>query len=133
MKLSPTFFAPHLYMKNVAAGIEFCQKAFGAVELRRWSNPDGGVHVVEMTIDGLLFHIHEEVPRKGQLSPETLDATTSLVGVFTPDPDTLFRNAVACGGRVVDPMEDFDYGYRQGVVADPFGHQWLIQKRISEA
>jgi PhnB protein len=50
--------------------------------------------------------------------------------VFAGDPDRLFAAAVAAGGRVVSEMQDYDYGYRQGVVADPFGHQWLLQKRI---
>ncbi len=45
-----TFFAPHLYLKAVADGIAFYQAAFGAFERRRWSNPDGSVHVAEMAI-----------------------------------------------------------------------------------
>jgi PhnB protein len=130
MKPSSVTFAPHPYLKNVAAGIDFYQKAFGAVELRRWSNPDGSVHVVEMAIEGALFHVHEETPRNGQLSPESLKGTSSLIGVFASDPDKLFNSAIAAGGKVVDPIQDFEYGYRQGIVADPFGHQWLLQKRI---
>ena len=38
---NPTFFAPHLTLRNVLAGMEFYKAAFGAIELRRWSNPDG--------------------------------------------------------------------------------------------
>ena len=53
----------------------------------RWSNPDGSVHVAEMSIDGAMFHIHEEVGRENQLSPETVQAVTSLIGMFVPDPD----------------------------------------------
>jgi PhnB protein len=125
-----TTFAPHLYVKTVAAAIDFYRTAFGAIELRRFSNPDGSVHVVEMTIDGALFHVHEEREDVGQLSPETLRATTSQIGVFADDPDALFEMAIASGGKVVHPMQDWDYGYRQGVVADPFGHQWLLEKKI---
>jgi PhnB protein len=64
------------------------------------------------------------------LSPEALDATTLLIGLFTPDPDKLFHDAVSAGAHVVNVMEDYDYGYRQGTITDPFGHQWLIQKKI---
>jgi len=110
--------------------MEFYMKAFGAVELRRWSNPDGSVHVAEMSIGGAMFHIHEEVTRDKQLSPETVKAVTSLIGMFVPDPDCLVRDAVTAGGHVTSPLQDYDYGYRQGVVTDPFGHQWLIQKKI---
>jgi PhnB protein len=127
---SQTFFAPHLTLRNVLAGIEFYKSAFGAIELRRWSNPDGSVHVAEMAIEGALFHLHEEVAAAGELSPQTLKATTVLVGLFVADPDTTMKNAVAAGGHQTKPMRDYDYGYRQGVVTDPAGHQWLIQKRI---
>jgi PhnB protein len=125
-----TFFAPHLAMKNVLAGVEFYKKAFGAVELRRFSNPDGSVHVAEMEIEGALFHMHEETPKSNQLSPETLKATTNVIGTFSVDPDALYNRAVAAGAKILSPIQDFEYGYRQGIVADPFGHQWLIQKKI---
>jgi PhnB protein len=125
-----TFFAPHLALINVKAGIEFYVKAFGAKELRRFSNDDGSVHVAEMEIDGAMFHLHEETQRSNQLSPETVKATTLVIGMFTPDPDQLFQQAVKAGGIISSEMQNYDYGYRQGVITDPFGHQWLIQKKI---
>ena len=126
----PTFFAPHLTLRNVLAEIEFCKAAFGAVELRRWSNPDGSVHVGELSINGALFHLHEEMPGTRELSPETLKGTTSAIGLFVPDPADTVRKAVAAGGRETKPVKDYDYGYRQGTVTDPAGHVWLIQKKI---
>jgi PhnB protein len=128
-----TIFAPHLYLTNVAAGIAFYRPAFGAVELRRWSNPDGTVHVAELQIGGALFHLHEERLDAKQLSPQTLKGTSSQIGVFDDDPDALFASAVAAGGQVLSNMQDYDYGYRQGVVVDPFGHQWLLQRKITKA
>lgn len=125
-----TFFAPHLALRNVLTGMEFYKKAFGAVELRRWSNDDGTVHVGEMEIDGALFHLHEESPNSNQFSPETVKATTLVIGTFAANPDALFQLAVDAGAKVLSPIQDYDYGYRQGIVADPFGHQWLIQKKI---
>jgi PhnB protein len=123
-------FAPHLYLRIVADGIDFYHRAFGAVVLRRWSNDDGSVHVAELSIQDAMFHVHEERADAAQLSPETLRGTSFQVGLFVNDPDRLFDAAVAAGAGVVSPMQDFDYGYRQGVVRDPFGHQWLLEKRI---
>lgn len=125
-----TFFAPHLTVRNVLAEMEFCKAAFGAIELRRFSNPDGSVHVGELSIDGALFHIHEEMPGSTEMSPETLRGTTSAIGLFVPDPAKTVKNAVAAGGRETNPVKDYDYGYRQGTVTDPAGHVWLIQKKI---
>lgn len=125
-----TFFAPHLAIRVLRPAIEFYMKAFGARVIRQWDNPDGSVHVAEMTINGAMFHLHEEVPGKNQMSPDSVGATTSLIGLFTEDPDQLVDAATRHGGRVIDPIQDYDYGYRQGTVVDPFGHQWLIQKKI---
>jgi PhnB protein len=125
-----TFFAPHLTVRNVLAEAEFCKAAFGAVELRRFANPDGTLHVAEMEIDGALFHIHEEMPGSGERSPETVKATTSCIGLFVGDVASVARSAVEAGGRLQSPVQDYDYGYRQATVIDPAGHYWLIQKKI---
>lgn len=127
---SPFYFAPQLIIKVVLPAMDYYKKAFSAKELRRWSNPDGSVHVAEMEIGGALFHIHEESKNSNQLSPESVDASTSLIGIFVDDPHRLIKNAEAAGGQVISPVQDFDYGYRQGIIVDPFGHQWLIQKKI---
>jgi PhnB protein len=59
-----------------------------------------------------------------------LRGTTSAIGLFVPDPHATVKSAVAAGGRETTPVQDYDYGYRQGTVTDPFGHVWLIQKKI---
>ena len=130
MNNQSTFFAPMIYLNTVASAIEFYKKAFDAVELRRRTNDDGSVHVAELTIDGALFHLHEEVSRISELSPETLKATTIAIGLFVSDPHAVMAKAVAAGGTEIDPVTDYDYNYRQGCLADPFGHHWLIEKKI---
>ena len=125
-----TFLAPQLSLKVVAPAVAFYKRAFAAKELRIFSNDDGSVHVAELTIGGALFHLHEEMPGSRERSPESLGGTTVLLGVFSPDPDTLMHNALAAGGRELSPMQDYFYGYRQGIVADPFGYHWMLQKQI---
>lgn len=130
MNQHSTFFAPMFYLKQVAPAIELYKKAFDAIELRRWSNDDGSVHVAELTINGALFHLHEEVSRISELSPETLKGTTIAIGLFVSDPHAVMAKAVAAGGTELDPVTDYDYQYRQGCLADPFGHHWLIEKKL---
>jgi PhnB protein len=127
---SVTYFAPQLTIKVVLPAIDFYKHAFGAKELRRWSNPDGSVHVAEMEISGAMFHIHEESPKSKQLSPESVGVATSLIGIFVSEPHAVVKKAESAGGQITSPVQDYDYGYRQGIVVDPFGHQWLIQKKI---
>lgn len=125
-----TFFAPHLAIQKVRVAMEFYQQAFDALVLKTWDNEDGSVHVAEMEIQGALFHLHEEVLSAKQISPETVNTTTVVIGLFTHDPDKLFSQAAEAGGVIANPMQDYDYGYRQGTLVDPFGHQWLIQKKL---
>ena len=60
---SHTAFAPQLYMEDLPRAIEFYKSAFGALEVRRLFNPDGSVHVAEMSIPPALFRLHQEVSR----------------------------------------------------------------------
>ena len=119
-----------IYLKTVAPAIEFYKNAFDAIVLRQWNNDDGSVHVAEMMIDGALFHLHEESIRNNELSPEAVGSTTIAIGLFIDDPHAVMSKAVAAGGKELDPVRDYDYEYRQGCVADPFGHHWLLEKRI---
>ena len=130
MNRPSTFFAPMIYLKVLAPAIEFYKNAFDAIELRRWSNDDCSVHVAELMIDGALFHIHEESTRNNELSPETLKGTSIAIGLFVDDPHTVMAKAVAAGGTELDPVTDYDYQYRQGCLADPFGQHWLIEKKL---
>lgn len=125
-----SFFAPLLALRKVLEGIEFYQSAFGATELQRWSNPDGSVHVAEMAIDGAVFHLHEEVTRTREFSPETLGGVSAVIGLFTADPGALAVRAIAAGAIEESPVRDYEYGYRQGTLRDPFGHLWVVQKKI---
>ena len=128
----PATFAPQLYMEDLSSAIEFYKSAFGAIELRRLNNPDGSVHVAEMSIPPALFRLHQEVSRAREYSPDTLEGTTVVIGLIVDDPDTMVSNAVAAGGKEISPVRDYEYGYRQGTILDPFGHHWLLEKHIEK-
>ena len=125
-------FAPMLYCKNVAAAIEFYKQAFDAKEIRRFSDDDGSVHVAELTIQDAMFHLHEESKHKNELSPETLNGTSVVIGLFTDDVDAFFNAAIKAGATEVHAPQDYEYGMRQAYINDPSGHHWQIQKFISQ-
>jgi PhnB protein len=125
-----TSFAPHLYIPNGVMDISFYKNAFDAVELKKLTNEDGTIHVAELSIDGCLFHLHEEKTIAGQFSPSRINGTTFLVGLFVPDVDAVIEKAVKAGATIASPAQSYDYGYRQGEIKDPFGHIWLIEAKI---
>jgi len=127
-----TYFAPLLTVAAVAPAVEFYKKAFGAEELLIVKNEDGSIHVAELSLQGAIFHLHQEMPGEGERGPEAFGGTTVIVGVFADDPDALMNRAVAAGARVLKPMKSHVYGYRQGMLEDPFGHHWTLQKVIGE-
>jgi PhnB protein len=125
-----TFFAPQLYIKSGVTDISFYEKAFGAVELRRFTNDDGSIHVAEFAINGMLFHLHEESVRSNQFDPQRINGTTVLIGLFVEDVDAVMKKAMDAGASLLSPAQSYDYGYRQGEIKDPFGHVWMIEKDI---
>ena len=126
-----TFFAPELTIENGIMDVDFYKEAFGAVEIRRFSNDDGSIHVSELEIDGALFHLHE-VTSLYSSSPLRLAGTTVTIGLFVEDVDAVIASAVGAGATLKSPAQDYFYGYRQGQIVDPHGHRWQIQKRIPE-
>ena len=124
------FFAPELFINNGVKDISFYEKAFGATEQMRFSNDDGSIHVVELSIDGAIFHIHEITAKQYFFSPDRNNGTTICIGLFVPDVDKVMANAILAGATEVNPAQDYEYGYRQGTIKDPFGHYWQIQKKI---
>jgi PhnB protein len=40
------------------------------------------------------------------------------------------NKALNAGAIEISAAQDYEYGYRQGILKDPFGHYWQIQKRI---
>ena len=123
-------FAPILYMKIVADGIEFYKKGLGATQLRRIDNPDGSAHVAELLIGTSIVRLHEETSRNAEYGPSKLGGTSVVLGLFVDSPDEIIEKAVAAGATLLDPAQDFDYGYRQGKIKDPFGHIWQLEKLI---
>ena len=130
MTNSRIFFAPQLFIPSGVSDISFYLKAFEAVEIRQWRNDDGSVHVADLSINGTIFHLHEERPEKGQLEPNKIKGVTTLIGLFVEDVNTVMNKALEAGATLLSPAQDYDYGYRQGNLTDPFGHHWTIEKSI---
>lgn len=130
MNLSKTSFVPMLMISSGTTDIGFYKNAFNAIELRRWSNDDGSIHVAELEIDGAMFHLHEEKPEKGRFTPAKYNGVTTTIGLMVADVDSIISKAVAAGAKEVSPAQDYEYGYRQGEITDPFGHRWIIEQVI---
>jgi PhnB protein len=124
-------FVPVLSIGSGVTDIEFYKNSFGAAELWRINNPDGSVHVAAFSIDGAVFRLHEESKDGRNLSPDKSGGTTVTIGLSVEDVHAVVAKAAAAGAVVLSPVIDYEYGYRQGEVKDPFGHHWLIEKLLN--
>lgn len=122
---------PMLSVRKGADAIEFYKKAFGASTLSRMDGPDGRLIIAEMAIEGARFFVSEESPQLGNVSPESQGSTTVRMELTIADPDAFIARAVEFDARIIFPVTDHDYGWRQGRIADPFGHQWVVGRPLS--
>ena len=127
--MTASSLTPMLTVKNAVAAAEFYRRAFGAVEQSRFTGPTGHT-VVEMNLDGLRFFVVDENPEVFNLSPTSLDGTTVRIDLTVDDPDTTAARALGAGAREIFPVADQPYGLRQGRIADPDGHHWLIGRPL---
>jgi PhnB protein len=121
---------PFLAVRDVARAVAYYEEVFGAIEEgERHLAPDGR-QVALLLIDGRHVGVATEAPELGTPSPETAGATTVRISLEVDDPDAVAAAAVAGGGRELFAVADQPYGMRQGRIVDPFGHHWLIGKRL---
>ncbi|MBV9963357.1 MAG: VOC family protein [Parafilimonas sp.] len=124
------FFAPQLLIDNGVTDISFYEKAFGAKEHFCLRNDDNSVHVAELNISDAIFHLHE-VTKPNFFTPGKYNGVTAIIGLFVPNVDEVMHKAIKAGAKEINAARDYEYAYRQGEIEDPFGHRWLIEKKLS--
>lgn len=125
-------FIPMLTVKDAASAAEFYRHAFGAEEISRAAAPTGQL-VIELAVQGHGFFAVDENPSAFNVSPGSLGGTTVRLSLIVDDPDALAAQFVAAGGRLIFPVGDQPYGMRQGRVADPEGHHWLLGRPLESS
>lgn len=118
-----------LTVHDAAAAIDFYRRAFDAAEISRVTTPTGQI-VAELAIGDHRFFVVDENPAAFNVSPKALGGTSVRLNLVVDDPDAVAERAIAAGGTLIFPVSDQPYGMRQGRVGDPFGHHWLIGRRL---
>jgi PhnB protein len=122
---------PYLVVKDAAAAIDFYVKAFGAIELYRLADPQGGrIGHAELLIGTSRIMLADEYPERDFRGPQSLKGTPVSFLIYVEDADSRFNHAIALGATLQQPVKDQFYGDRSGSLLDPFGHHWTIATRI---
>jgi PhnB protein len=122
----------YLRVRNAPAAIAFYEKAFGAKEKYRLTEPGGRVGHAELDFGGVTLMLSEEYPDMGINGPQTVGGTTFSIHLHVDDADAFIDRAVHAGANLVRPPKDQFYGERSGSVRDPFGHEWILGHSIEK-
>jgi PhnB protein len=121
-----TFASPRLSFKNPAKALEFYKDAFGAKETFRFEVGSGIAHA-EMMIGDSVIMLAEEWPEGDRYSAETWGHSPVGMAINVPNVDTFVEHASAAGAKLMRPIADQFYGYREGTLLDPFGYTWSVR------
>jgi PhnB protein len=120
-----TTAAPRIAFKNAAKAIEFYKNALGAKETFRFEVGSNIPHAV-LEIGDSSIHVTDEWPEGGRFSAETLGHSPISLDITVPDVDSFAEHAIAAGMKVIRPLQDQFYGFRDITMADPFGYSWTV-------
>jgi PhnB protein len=121
-----------IFVRGAVEAIEFYKRAFGATEVGRHADPSGKIVNAEIKIGDSIISLAEETPEWGNHSPQSLGGATAIITLNVADADVVWDQAMSAGAKVIFPIEDQFYGYRQGRLEDPFGHLWIISTQIED-
>lgn len=114
--------SPYLIVDGASDSIHFLEKVFGAVELRRFPNPDGRLMHAEVRIDDTVVMLAD--------STDGWPAVPSHVHIYVPDVDATYKRALEAGATSLqEPVKKEDEDKRGGV-KDAGGTTWWIATKV---
>lgn len=121
---------PRLVIRGADAALEFYRQALGAEVTSRFTAPDGSVVNADVRIGESMLTLKDEddVDR----SAASYGGSPVLLMIMVSDADAVAAAMIVAGARVIFPVSDQSYGYRQGRLEDPFGFQWMLSQDIEE-
>lgn len=125
---------PYLTVKGASDAIELYKKAFGATENHRMPAEDGKrlIHA-EISVNGGIVMLSDHFPEfcnHGEVQLPSFEkpgaASVAMHYNAPADVDGTYARALEAGCKSVQAPEDMFWNARFAVVADPFGHQWML-------
>jgi len=122
---------PQMTLDHAAEAIDWYKKALGAEETSRATGPGGLIMHAELRIGNSRIMVNDAM--MGGKGPKGYGGSPMTLWVYVDDCDTLFKRAIAAGGKVghggMGEMRDQFWGDRSGTFIDPSGYTWTIATR----
>jgi PhnB protein len=122
---------PYLTVRGATDAIALYQKAFGAKVKQRMQAQDGKrlMHA-DLTINGGTVLLCDEFPEHGGPPAPSEERPASVaVAIQFGKPaqvDATYQRAVDAGCKSVLEPQDMFWDARFAMLADPFGHRWML-------
>lgn len=114
--------SPYLVVDGAAVTIDFLERVFGAVEIRRFPGDDGKLMHAEVRIDDTVIMLADGV--------EAWPPVPSNVHVYVRDVDAVYKRAIEAGATSVQEPEKKEDEDKRGGVIDAGGTTWWIATKV---
>ena len=115
--------SPYLIVSGASGTIDFLTRVFGAVELRRFADPSGGIMHAEVRIDDAVVMIAD--------GTDGWPPVASHVHVYVPDVDATYAKALDAGASSVQAPVKKEDDDKRGGVKDAGGTTWWIATKVA--
>ena len=125
---------PFLNIEGVANAVEFYKSVFGATVLMRDEEPSGIVSHAMLKMGETTVMLSDPNSRDVKQNdvhglsraPRSYGGSPVHMYIYVADTDDVVRRAVAAGAKIIDEVENRDWGDRCGGIEDPYGHVWFV-------
>ena len=126
MLLPPGFttVTPYFFVDDAPAFVEFLVNGLGGTEVLRTLREDGRIANAQVRLGNSTVMLSERPPSYPQMRAAHY--------LYVEDADTAMIRALRAGAKQILPVQDMDYGDRQGGVKDTHGNIWWISQRLKE-
>jgi uncharacterized glyoxalase superfamily protein PhnB len=121
---------PYLLYEDVAAAMDWLERAFGFRERMRLTTPDGAIAHAEMQRDDGVVMMGSPGPQ--YKNPKRLGQVTQTLYVYVDDVNKHCAQARQAGARILEEPADQFYGDRRYSVEDPEGHVWYFAQHVRD-
>ncbi len=131
---------PFLNIEGVVDAVGFYQRVFGADVLMRDQEPSGIVShamlkmgdTTVMLSDPTSADVKQNDVHGLSRAPRSYGGSPVHLYIYVADVDAVFKRAKEEGAKVIDEVENRDWGDRCGGIEDPFGHVWWVGTPIKD-
>jgi len=117
-------YTPYYVVDGASEFIDFLKKAFGAEETFRMPAPGNRIGHAEVRLGDSMIMLADQNPEHG---PSRMNGV-----LYVTDVDSVFKKAVAAGGKPSRQPENMFYGDRIGAVTDKWGNTWSISTHVED-